>query len=87
MHIMSAAMRALLTSAVSVVELTERLDALPATIATAATSYVIAVLILRRSILTEKLARCERNILQEYAVDPLAACRYAGFGRDTCVLG
>jgi CIC family chloride channel protein len=69
---MSGAMRAPLTGAVFVVELTNRLDVLPATVAAAAASYAVAVLIMRRSILTEKISRRGRHILQEYAVDPLA---------------
>jgi len=69
---MSAAMRAPLTGAVFAIELTGRLDALPGTVAAAAASYAVAVLILRRSILTEKISRRGRHILQEYAVDPLA---------------
>ena len=75
--VMSAAMRAPLTGAVFAVELTGQLDALPATIATAAASYAVAVLILRRSILTEKISRRGRHILQEYAVDPLAVTQVA----------
>ena len=34
-------------------------------------AYAISVLIMRRSILTEKIARRGRHILQEYTVDPL----------------
>ncbi|UYY79642.1 chloride channel protein [Sphingomonas sp. R1] len=70
--VMSAGMRAPLTGAVFAIELTGRLDALPGTVAAAAASYAVAVLILRRSILTEKISRRGRHILQEYAVDPLA---------------
>jgi CBS domain-containing protein len=70
--VMSAAMRAPLTAAVFAIELTGCLDALPSTVAAAAASYGIAVLILRRSILTEKISRRGRHITQEYVVDPLA---------------
>jgi H+/Cl- antiporter ClcA/CBS domain-containing protein len=70
--IMSAAMRAPLTGAVFAVELTGRLDALPATMAAAVAGYAVAVLVLRRSILTEKISRRGRHIMQEFAVDPLA---------------
>jgi H+/Cl- antiporter ClcA/CBS domain-containing protein len=70
--VMSAAMRAPLTAAVFAIELTGRLDALPSTVAAAAASYGVAVLILRRSILTEKISRRGRHITQEYVVDPLA---------------
>ena len=74
---MAAVMSAPLTGAVFAVELTGRLDTLPATVAAAVASYAVAVLILRRSILTEKIARRGRHILQEYAVDPLAMTQVA----------
>ncbi|WP_242141147.1 chloride channel protein [Sphingomonas sp. TREG-RG-20F-R18-01] len=67
---MSGAMRAPLTGALFAVELTGHFDALPATIAAATAAYAISVLIMRRSILTEKIARRGRHILQEYTVDP-----------------
>ncbi|SDA36844.1 chloride channel protein [Sphingomonas sp. NFR15] len=69
--ILSGAMRAPLTGAVFVVELTGHFDALPCTIAAAAGAYAVSVLVMRRSILTEKIARRGRHILQEYSVDPL----------------
>jgi len=68
--IMSGAMRAPLTGAVFAVELTGHFAALPETMAAAAAAYAISVLLLRRSILTEKIARRGRHILQEYSVDP-----------------
>lgn len=67
---MSGAMRAPLTGALFAVELTGHFDALPATIAAATGAYAISVLIMRRSILTEKIARRGRHILQEYTIDP-----------------
>lgn len=69
--IMSGAMRAPLTGALFAVELTNQFQALPVTMAAAAGAYGISVLIMRRSILTEKIARRGRHILQEYTVDPL----------------
>lgn len=69
---MSAAMRAPLTAAVFAAELTGRLEALPLCAASAVAGYALAVLILRRSILTEKIARRGRHLSQEYGVDPLA---------------
>lgn len=69
--IMSGAMRAPMTGALFAAELTGHFDALPFTIAAAAASYAVSVLIMRRSILTEKIARRGRHILQEYTVDPL----------------
>ncbi|WP_258048322.1 chloride channel protein [Sphingomonas citri] len=72
---MSASMRAPLTAAVFAVELTGRLDALPVAAAASIAGYAIAVLVLRRSILTEKIARRGRHLSQEYAVDPLSLVR------------
>ena len=69
--IISGAMRAPLTGAVFAVELTGHFDALPETIAASAGAYAISVLLMRRSILTEKIARRGRHILQEYSVDAL----------------
>src|SRR3569623_565086 len=57
--------------ALLVVELTGHFDALPSTIAASAGAYAVSVLIMRRSILTEKIARRGRHVLQEYTVDPL----------------
>jgi CBS domain-containing protein len=70
--VMSAAMRAPLTSAIFAIELTGRFELLPATAAAAVAAYALAVLVLKRSILTEKISRRGRHILQEYTVDPLA---------------
>jgi CBS domain-containing protein len=70
--VMGAAMRAPLTAAVFAVELTGRFDALPTTLAAAGAAYAVAVLLLKRSILTEKISRRGRHVLQEYSIDPLA---------------
>lgn len=69
--IMSGAMRAPLTSALFAAELTGHFEALPCTIAAAGAAYAISVLLMRRSILTEKISRRGRHILQEYAIDAL----------------
>ncbi len=69
--IMSGAMRAPLTGALFAVELTGEFTALPLTIAASAGAYAVSVLIMRRSILTEKIARRGRHVLQEYTVDAL----------------
>ncbi|UIJ46096.1 chloride channel protein [Sphingomonas cannabina] len=69
--IMSGAMRAPLTGALFAVELTGHFGALPHTIAASVGAYAVSVLVMRRSILTEKIARRGRHILQEYTVDPL----------------
>jgi len=69
--IMSGAMRAPITGALFAAELTGHFDALPLTVTAAACAYAVSVLLMRRSILTEKIARRGRHILQEYSVDPL----------------
>jgi H+/Cl- antiporter ClcA len=63
--IMSGVMRAPMTGALFAAELTNHLSALPETIAAGAAAYAISVLILKRSILTEKIARRGRHILRE----------------------
>jgi len=68
---MSGAMRAPLTGALFAGELTGRFEALPLTLAAAAAAYAVSVLVMRRSILTEKIARRGRHVLQEYTVDAL----------------
>ena len=70
--VMSAAMRAPLTSAVFAVELTGHFAALPMTMAASAAAFAVAVLVLKRSILTEKISRRGRHVSQEFSVDPLA---------------
>jgi CBS domain-containing protein len=69
---MSAAMRAPLTAAVFVVELTGHLAVLPQAIAASGAAFAVTVLVLNRSILTEKISRRGRHISQEFSVDPLA---------------
>src|SRR4029079_875151 len=69
--IMSGVMRAPMTGALFAAELTNHLSALPDTIAAGAAAYAVSVLILKRSILTEKIARRGRHILREYSVDQL----------------
>jgi len=69
--ILSGAMRAPLTGALFAVEVTGHFGDLPAMIAASVGAYAVSVLIMRRSILTEKIARRGRHILQEYTVDPL----------------
>lgn len=70
--VMSAAMRAPLTSAVFAIELTGHFADLPLTLAASGAAFAVAVLVLKRSILTEKVSRRGRHISQEFSVDPLA---------------
>src|SRR6185437_5857842 len=69
--VMSGVMRAPMTGALFAAELTNHLSALPETIAAGAAAHAVSVLILKRSILTEKIARRGRHISREYTVDPL----------------
>ena len=68
--ILSGAMRAPLTAALFAVELTGDFAMLPLTLAASAGAYAVSVLVMPRSILTEKIARRGRHVLQEYTVDP-----------------
>lgn len=73
--IMSGAMRAPLTGALFAAELTGHFEALPFTLACAAGAHAVSVLLMSRSILTEKIARRGRHILQELGVDPFEFCQ------------
>jgi len=64
-------MRAPMTGALFAAELTNHLSALPETIAAGAAAHAISVLVMKRSILTEKIARRGRHISREYSVDAL----------------
>ncbi len=70
-EIMSGVMRAPMTGALFAAELTNHLSALPETIAAGTAAYAVSVLIMKRSILTEKIARRGRHISREYSVDAL----------------
>src|SRR5689334_8341262 len=69
--VMSGVMRAPMTGALFAADLTNHLSALPETIAAGAAAYAVSVLIMKRSILTEKIARRGRHISREYTVDAL----------------
>ncbi|MGC1304622.1 MAG: chloride channel protein [Caulobacteraceae bacterium] len=70
-------MRAPLTGAIFAVELTGDMRMLPALLAATAAAYAVTVLLLKRSILTEKIARRGQHITREYAVDPYELTRVA----------
>ena len=67
--ILSGAMRAPLMGTLFAVEVTGSFSALPYSLAAASAAYAVSVLLIKRSILTEKIARRGRHILQEYTVD------------------
>src|SRR6185312_5723021 len=64
-------MRAPLTATIFAFGLTRDANALLPLLATSAVSYGFTVLTMRRSILTEKIARRGYHIYREYGVDPL----------------
>jgi chloride channel protein, CIC family len=72
---MGGTMRSPLTAALFAVELTgEFVLVVPLLIATGA-AYAVTVLMLKRSILTEKIARRGQHIVREYGIDPFELLR------------
>jgi H+/Cl- antiporter ClcA len=65
--------RSPLTSIVFAVELTHDINALLPLLIACATAHLLSVLVLQRSILTEKVARRGYHVNREYEVDPLQA--------------
>jgi CIC family chloride channel protein len=70
-------MRAPLTGAVFAVELTGDVRMLPSLLTASVAAYAVTVLLLKRSILTEKIARRGQHITREYAIDPHEFTRVA----------
>ena len=66
---MGGTMQAPLTGMVFVLELSHDLNAFPALLVGSVASLGVTVLVLKRSILTEKLARRGQHIAREYSVD------------------
>jgi CIC family chloride channel protein len=67
---MGGTMRSPLTAILFTVELTHDWNVLPALLVGAVMAHGTTVLLLRRSILTEKLARRGHHLVREYSVDP-----------------
>ncbi len=72
---MGGTMRAPLTSTLFALELTGNLQMLMPLLTASAFAYGVTVLLLKRSILTEKLARRGHHITREYHVDPFVLAR------------
>ena len=68
-------MRAPLTGTFFAVELTGDVSMLVPLLAATVAAYVVTVLLLRRSILTEKIARRGQHITREYGIDPFELTR------------
>jgi chloride channel protein, CIC family len=67
---MGGTMRAPLTGLLFALELTHNFDAMLPLVFACTTAYATTVLILKRSILTEKIARRGYHITREYSIDP-----------------
>jgi chloride channel protein, CIC family len=74
---MGGTMRSPLTAILFTVELTHDWNVLPALLVGAVMAHGTTVLLLRRSILTEKLARRGHHLVREYSVDPFEVHRIA----------
>ena len=72
---MGGTMRAPLTATFFAVELTGNTHVLVPLIAACATAHAVTVLLMQRSILTEKVARRGHHLVREYRVDPFALTR------------
>jgi chloride channel protein, CIC family len=73
--IMGGTMRSPLTGMIFILELTHDLNALPAVMVGCVAALGVTVLLLRRSILTEKIARRGLHITREYSVDLFSLLR------------
>jgi H+/Cl- antiporter ClcA len=69
--VLGGVMRSPFTGVIFALELTHRFDALLPLIIGASTAFAISVLVLKRSVLTEKIARRGYHLTREYDVDPL----------------
>ncbi len=69
--VMGGTMRSPFTGVIFALELTQDVNALPALLIASVVAYAFTVLVMRRSILTEKVARRGYHISREYSVDPL----------------
>ena len=72
---MGGTMRSPLTSIAFLIELTHDLDTLPALLVACVAAHAVTVLLMKRSILTEKVARRGYHVLREYSVSPFARFR------------
>ncbi|MFZ0551964.1 MAG: chloride channel protein, partial [Steroidobacteraceae bacterium] len=73
--VLGGTLRCPLTATVFAIELTGDLSVMPAVLVACVASFAVTVLIMRRSILTERLARRGRHLTYEYTVDPFEVMR------------
>jgi CBS domain-containing protein len=69
--VLGGLMRAPLTGVAFAVELTHRVDAVLPLLVGASAAYALSAVVLKRSVLTEKVARRGYHLSREYDVDPL----------------
>ncbi|HTP29170.1 MAG TPA: chloride channel protein [Anaeromyxobacteraceae bacterium] len=69
--VVGGVMRSPLTGVVFAMELTQRWNAAMPLIVSSTSAYLLSVLALKRSVLTEKVARKGTHLTREYSVDPL----------------
>jgi chloride channel protein, CIC family len=74
---MGGTMRSPLTGVMFAIELTGNIDMLLPLLAATGAAHAVTVLLLKRSILTEKIARRGQHITREYAIDPFELLRAA----------
>jgi chloride channel protein, CIC family len=72
---MGGTMRSPLTAVAFMLELTDDIGVLPGLLIACAAAHAVTVLIMRRSILTEKVARRGYHVMREYIVNPLTRVR------------
>jgi CBS domain-containing protein len=72
---MGGTMRSPLTGVMFAIELTGNIDMLLPLLAATGAAHAVTVLLLKRSILTEKIARRGQHITREYAIDPFELMR------------
>jgi CIC family chloride channel protein len=72
---MGGTMRSPLTAILFTVELTHDWNVLPALLVSSVVAHGLTVLLLKRSILTEKIARRGHHLVREYSVDPFEVHR------------
>ncbi|MCQ4079143.1 chloride channel protein [Streptomyces sp. RB6PN25] len=69
--VLGGVMRSPLTGIVFCLELTHEINAIIPMVITASSAYLLSVIVLKRSVLTEKIARRGLHLTREYSVDPL----------------
>jgi H+/Cl- antiporter ClcA/predicted transcriptional regulator len=72
---MGGTMRSPLTASIFAVELTGNFEALLPLMAACSAAHAVTVLLLKRSILTERIARRGHHISREYSIDPFETTR------------